>query len=299
MKTCLLVSLFLGIICLTHTDGADTPNPQEIVKNSSKVMARISFRGETFQNGIKAVIYHRTNPDGTVDIRTEYSMNQPIHGQMDTNWTSVMLQNRDGIWKLRPGIALRQDYLSKMGTATKASVSMDRIKEDDYDYSISEDVQNGIPCYLIKATIQEAARARILASLENNEALKKLIPVSQLVDKFPVEVRYRIGKTDSFMYSNVSFSKNGNKFAGIEYTNVVQGIVLADDLFEIPKDLNVRILNTSEEAKEFETTAGIDAPHFKKSASPASKKSTRVFVIFCLLMGLPILFFLTRRQQRK
>jgi hypothetical protein len=298
MKTRLLVSCFMGMICLTRTEGADAPNPQDLVKKSFGVMSQASFRAETFQNGIRAVIYHRTNPDGTVDMRTEYSMSQPIHGQIDTNWTSVMLQNRDGMWKLRPGIALRLDYLSKMGVATKASGPIDRIKEDDYDYSILEDVQNGISCYLIKATIQEAARLRTLASLENNDALKKLIPISQLVDNFPVEVRYRIGKKDLFMYSNESFSKNGKKFMGLEYTNVVQDIVLADDLFEVPKDLKVRILNTSEEAKEFKMVAGVDAPHFKKFANPASKKIIRVVLVFCLLMVVPILLFLKRPQQR-
>jgi hypothetical protein len=175
---------------------------------------------------------------------------------------------------------------------------MDKLKADDYDYTISEDVQNGVSCYLISATIKEAARSRILGDLKNNEILNKLIPVSQLVDKYPVEVRYRISKTDLFMYSNESFSKNGKKFSGLEYTNVVQGITLADDLFEVPKDLKVRILNTKEEAKEFKMVAGVDGPHFKKIANSASKKLIRVVLIFSLLMGVPILFFVKRPRQR-
>jgi hypothetical protein len=297
MKTCPLAGFLLGLVCLVRAEAADAPDPQEIIKNSFSVMARTSFRAETFQNGIKAVIYHRTSPDGVVEVRTEYSMNQPIHGQMDTNWTSVILQNRDGMWKLRPGIALRQDYLTKTGAAIKASGTADKINESDYDYILSEGDRNGVPCYLIKATIQEAARSRVLADLENDEPLKKLVPVSRLMDAFPVEVDYCIGKTDSFMYSKLTFSKDGRKFTGIEYTNVVLGVVLADALFEVPDDYKVRILNTPEEAKNFDKVTGIDAPHFKKFANPASRKLFGVFLVFCLLMGVPILFFLNRPRQ--
>jgi len=297
MKIFMLASIFLGIVCITHAEGSDNQNPQEIVKSSFKVMSQASFRAETYQNGIKAVIYHRANPDGTVDIRTEYSMGQPVSGQIDTNWTSVLLINRDGVWKLMPDIALRLDYQKKAANAAKASGPMDRIKQDEYDYSISEGVKNGIPCYLIKATIQDAARSRAIASLENNSALKNMVSVSQLLDKFPVEVRYCIGKTSLFMYSNEGFSKDGKKFMGLEYTNVDLGIVLADDLFRVPKYLKERILNSSEEAKEFTMVAGIDAPHFKKIAkNPVSKKIISAALIFCVLMSLPVILFLMRSK---
>jgi hypothetical protein len=297
MKIRLLVYLSLGLICLIRVEAAETPIPQEIVKHSFDVMSRISFRAETFESGIKAVVYHRTNPDGTVDIRTEYSMSQSFNGQIDTNWMFIMLQNRDGMWKLRPDAALRLDYLSKAGVAIKASGPMDKLKADDYDYTISEDVQNGVSCYLIDATIKEAARSRVLEDLKNNAMLNNLIPVSQLVDKFPVEDKYRIGKMDLFMYSNESFSKNGKKFSGLEYTNVVQGITLANDLFEVPKDLKVRILNTKEEANEFNTVAGVDGPHFKKQPIQHQKKIIRAVIIFCMLMSLPLLFFLIRSRR--
>lgn len=301
MKIRLLVFLSLGLICLTlagRAETADTLNSREILKKSFDAMSRVSFRAETLEKGLKAVVYHRTNPDGTVEVRTEYSMIQPFNGQTDTNWMFVMLQNRDGMWKLRPDVALRLDYLSKRKVAINASQPVEKLKEDDYDYTISEDDQNGVSYYLITATIHEAARSRILAEMQNNENLDKLVPLSLLVDKFPVAIKYRIGKTDLFMYSNESFSKNGNKFAGIEYTNVLHGVSLPDNLFEVPKDLKVRILNTSEDAREFTKVAGVDGPRFKKVPHPASAKIISVVLIFCMLMAAPIFLFLKRPWQR-
>jgi hypothetical protein len=271
--------------------AADTP--QEIIKNSFDVMARSSFHAETYEKGIKGTVYHRTNPDGTADVRTEYSMSQPLNGQIDTNWMFVMLQNRDGMWKLRPDAALRMDYLTKKSTAISATRPTDKLKPDDYDYTITENDENGIPCYLIRAVIHEAARTRVLDELKSDGSLNKLVMVSQIMDKFPVEVKYRIGKADSFMYSNETFSKDGKKFSGIEYTNVVQAAVMPDDLFQVPSNLKVRILNTKEESKQFVMSSGVDGPHFQKRANPASKK---VVVIFCLLMSLPLLFFLIRSK---
>lgn len=301
MKTPLFLYFLLGVICFAGEPDVSKLDPGQIVKKSSEAMSRMTFRGETLRGGIKTVIYHRTNPDGTVDQRTENSMSKPLRGMIDKDWKLVMLKNSEGLWELRSGVAVRLDYLSDFHKSLDAAID-NPIRDEELDnYTISEDTQDGIPCYFIKAAVSAAGKLRLMEIMKGNETFTKLYPTTeQLANAIPVEIKYRIGKMDFFMYSRLVFNKNSEMILGYEYTNVVKNLALSDDLFEVPKDLKIQILKTEQEAAAFRGV-GLNLPNFSKvnkvgSASSTAKIFVKTFLVFTLLMIVPIFFFLKKRQ---
>ena len=67
----------------------------------------------------------------------------------------------------------------------------------------------------------------------------------------PSVVVYYIGKNDNFVYSMRNYNSKGKLISQINYENVELNVKLDDNLFEIPKGLEVKVANSINEYSKY------------------------------------------------
>jgi hypothetical protein len=276
------VCLSLLVPGLLLADGiSSSEQAKEILR---QLRAPRSFYAEDVQKGMKTKVYQRLNPDGTEDTRLE---TEPLQQNTNTPIKVVQIVNREGRWLIRQDIAARMDMLTESSEGSKPVI------DDDFGYTLSEALFNGVQCFVIVVTIPTKTLEAAIKVIENRSSR---LPNVNVADLIPAKRKYYIGKTNYFTYSLQNISRTGDIISEQNYSNVQLNIALSDDLFTIPKDLTRAVVKNLNDFKTLPPGPQIASPDKLANFKNASWVKT-IAVSFFVLSSVFLIIYLGLKKK--
>jgi outer membrane lipoprotein-sorting protein len=254
---------FLFITSLFSYSQEDSSKKAEgILAKASEAVAKMTFKSRSIQKtvgvqkNITTNIYQKSNPDGTVWIKVE-SIKE--NEKKENEVISVFLQNDEGMFFIAGKIAVKLAYMNTLQNNMMNNMGQVplAVNGNSVKYSLVEKEHNGIPCYVVDVKTTNT----IETDKEILEATKKSLPddIKKILDEqninlsamMPSVVVYYIGKNDNFVYSMRNYNSKGKLISQINYENVELNVKLDDNLFEIPKGLEVKVANSINEYSKY------------------------------------------------
>ncbi len=281
-----------GILCAADTPGIK-PNGYEILKNAflvaDQAISKLTVESSDVGDGLKLEMteYQKLSRDGQrlsridsteTDGTTETDGKEKNSFQSQFNQTNLV--NAEGIWELDKENKLAL-FLKFRAEEQKTIAGIDPnfnkppIVEQNA-YRVEEVAFNGVPCYKIVMTLAPDVYKNQLELEERfiNEIIAKrriglfskrkkdqIPPMPKAADKTAYLYEFIIDKESHIIWATKRYSKDGNLFDKHEYSKVEYGLPLADDLFEVPKDYKIIVVNSLSEHTDL--TVRIFSDRFK------------------------------------
>lgn len=207
----------------------------------------------TVRNGLVTVVttLRKRAPDGiwlyrresvTIDQKTE----KPVQGS-----ESISIVNRQGSWLLIGKTAIKREFEEKLaktaiqtGESLRNELKVDRGQRSRFN--VGKVNFRGVECHIVrkvytKETAENLERVARDAIKAADHLLRKDLP-RETVEKFkakslnivPFLTEYFIRIEDNALMGEREYSSAGDLISEIYYDDVVLGLPLADDQFEIP-----------------------------------------------------------------
>ncbi len=241
------------------------------------------FTAKSIQDGYSVRHFQDFDADGNLLQREE--INQPDHRTLFT----INLQNAQGKFQI-DSVAVIKNEMGGFGSFLHYMyVTGSVIVSCNTSFTVDTTTYNGIPCDKITAVL-------LASTMELAKALG--IPESIILenpDSFPNRAVFIIGQEVPFVYSVQVYNSKGRLLSGIELTDVDLNPILAPSLFELPKDLEIKIVRTDEDVEKIYAEAPQEnAP---RSGSLSSTIRTLVIIIVALLAAL-LIGIVIRKKRR-
>ena len=206
---------------------------------------------------VSSKIFCQTSNDGTSKTRTETTTRvvgeKPRNQQPLPVRTTITIVDND-TWLLFPdekrALCLKLIHSAEAAVVKNAAESAP-LKSDFFDeFSLSESVVDGKPCYKVTASASPES-IEFQKGVWKKERSKQSSVTKQL-DIPPSILSKRvtyIGKDDRMFYREDNFDVSGNLTSSRRYSNISVNVPLSDDLFSIPPDYAKTSVSTVEEYK--------------------------------------------------
>lgn len=212
--------------------------PETILSGALRNMREKSYvAGYSYSQGTSRTVYHRANPDGTVDERTEFLWPD---GRKD-----VALVVSGGKYHITPdGSVIRRKWLEGA-----AEFSDDG---ETVSYSMRYPVVfDGHDCYEIgkTLTVTQKTFARY-AALPQNRNLAPAELEDRFESLFPALTVYYVDKSGMFLRGKAAYSQSGEPVGVTRYGDVTFRDDFPDGTFELPRDRPVLVADSIEKDAE-------------------------------------------------
>lgn len=173
----------------------------------------------------------------------------------------TFISNNEGCWYIIGNTAIKMAYMTKIQANAMANAGQVPKLQKGTVYSVKKGKINDIDCYVItnKMSEKQIKVATELAMKAIPEDMKKMMKnmnkTMDISSKIPAITKQYIGLKDYFIYSTEQYNKNGNKISQMTYNEVKLNFVPEDQLFQVPKYMEVKIAKTMKDYADYMVNA--------------------------------------------
>jgi hypothetical protein len=240
--------------------------------------------------------------DGSLNVRCDIEAMTDRAGKTVPTGSTSSIRNDEGYWILTNGSAIRLDYMKKM-TREEAAIlnpGMDPNGTGDDKLILSNDVHNGVPCFVVREIVSERSkeRARQMYGIPSLKGYVGSVSIEKMIPSVKI---YLIGSSNMTLYHYEALNADDSVMTSVDYINPMYDAKLDEDMFKIPAGYKVIIAKTPAESHENSAGTGNVVRGNSIPAALASGMrlwTVRAAILCIVLVILPFwIYFNTKRKS--
>jgi hypothetical protein len=237
--------LFITSLC-SYSQEDSSKKAKEIYAKAKDNYDKLNYKTVSEKKekngGITSIIFHKVNPDGTVFIRRENTIEPK--SQLNPLNPNIEIINEQGQFQLIPieGKAFKMDF--QLGTKEIDETGL------NISYALSERDYNETLCYVVTKRIEpnQLAYERYVEALPSEMQAQAKESKKNFETFFAAVTVFYIAKSDNFFRKRIRYGARGKLLGAYEWGEVVINPVFGEGLFKVPDTYAIQILHSSKEA---------------------------------------------------
>lgn len=261
MKSTVIAALFLaGFISLARSENID---PKAILQKSAEATSQLkTFKADMVVENFasltpqKGIVYQKKKPDGTVAMRIEMvASNNPKHPDITNDPslpTSYTLVTSQGIYGVRGNKAISMNGIPGINKLTNA-MSSDALKQMTQDaqtggmnYTLSNSVLDGKDCWVVTIPTPPEAVEAVIKTMNEGPQKNLMDSIKMKISAIPIPAQSVLyfDQQSYLMIKQQNLDSNNRVLQSTTYDNIKTNIDLADELFNLPKNIKIENVDT-------------------------------------------------------